>query len=76
MHNVGVHKHVQERQDWLQMKLRDIHTAASRNGERQGDRDRVRTRSLEDLPEFKDLTESELEYVINLFDKLLNSKQP
>uniref|UniRef100_A0AAY4DU48 Parathyroid hormone n=1 Tax=Denticeps clupeoides TaxID=299321 RepID=A0AAY4DU48_9TELE len=33
MHNVGEHKYVQERQDWLQTKLRDIHTAPHRNAE-------------------------------------------
>uniref|UniRef100_A0A3B4ZGX6 Parathyroid hormone n=1 Tax=Stegastes partitus TaxID=144197 RepID=A0A3B4ZGX6_9TELE len=27
MHNLGEHKQVQERRDWLQMRLRGIHTA-------------------------------------------------
>ena len=47
MHNTGVQKHIQERQDWLQMKLRDIHTAAIRNS----DRGRARKLLPEDLPD-------------------------
>ncbi|XP_043914985.1 parathyroid hormone [Protopterus annectens] len=27
MHNFGEHKHLLARQDWLQMKLKDVHTA-------------------------------------------------
>ncbi|NXA81095.1 PTHY protein, partial [Thryothorus ludovicianus] len=27
MHNVGEHRHTVERQDWLQMKLQDVHSA-------------------------------------------------
>uniref|UniRef100_A0A7N8XWL7 Parathyroid hormone n=1 Tax=Mastacembelus armatus TaxID=205130 RepID=A0A7N8XWL7_9TELE len=28
MHNLGEHKQVQERREWLQMRLRGIHTAS------------------------------------------------
>ncbi|NWI45056.1 PTHY protein, partial [Picathartes gymnocephalus] len=27
MHNLGEHRHMVERQDWLQMKLQDVHSA-------------------------------------------------
>ncbi|XP_054139615.1 parathyroid hormone [Melozone crissalis] len=27
MHNLGEHRHAVERQDWLQMKLQDVHSA-------------------------------------------------
>ncbi|NXB01927.1 PTHY protein, partial [Cnemophilus loriae] len=27
MHNLGEHRHTMERQDWLQMKLQDVHSA-------------------------------------------------
>ncbi|KFP76052.1 PREDICTED: parathyroid hormone [Acanthisitta chloris] len=27
MHNLGEHRHTVERQDWLQMKLQDVHSA-------------------------------------------------
>uniref|UniRef100_G1N159 Parathyroid hormone n=1 Tax=Meleagris gallopavo TaxID=9103 RepID=G1N159_MELGA len=27
MHNLGEHRHTVERQDWLQMKLKDVHSA-------------------------------------------------
>uniref|UniRef100_A0A3B3SI05 Parathyroid hormone n=1 Tax=Paramormyrops kingsleyae TaxID=1676925 RepID=A0A3B3SI05_9TELE len=36
MHNLGEHKHVQERQDWLQKRLMDIHTALHRSIDRRG----------------------------------------
>lgn len=72
MHNLGEHKHVQERQDWLQMKLRNIHTASLRNMDRA---DRMKSRRLlpEDLPELKDLTPTEMEYVLDVLEKLLKS---
>lgn len=73
MHNLGEHKHVQFRQDWLQMKLRDIHTASLRNAERV---EKVRTRSLlsEDLPDLEELTPNEVEYILNILEKLLNAQ--
>uniref|UniRef100_A0A4W4EVE7 Parathyroid hormone n=1 Tax=Electrophorus electricus TaxID=8005 RepID=A0A4W4EVE7_ELEEL len=65
MHNVGVRKHVQERQDWLEAKMRDIHTASLRNAES------VTTRRLpQDIPDLKDITPSELAYILNILDKL------
>uniref|UniRef100_A0A3P9A3C9 Parathyroid hormone n=1 Tax=Esox lucius TaxID=8010 RepID=A0A3P9A3C9_ESOLU len=71
MHNLGEHKHVQERQDWLQVKLRDIHTASLQNPERV---DKVRTRRLlpGDLPDLEDLTSNEVESILNILEELLN----
>lgn len=69
MHNVGVHKHIQERQDWLQMKLRDIHTAAIRNSER-GDRGRARRLLPEDLPGLEQLPPGDVEYILDILEKL------
>ncbi|KAJ8393133.1 hypothetical protein AAFF_G00068160 [Aldrovandia affinis] len=58
MHNLGERKHVLERQDWLQMKLKDLHTASLRNADKG---ERVRTRSLlpDDLPGLDELTPNE-----------------
>uniref|UniRef100_A0A3B3QL93 Parathyroid hormone n=1 Tax=Paramormyrops kingsleyae TaxID=1676925 RepID=A0A3B3QL93_9TELE len=33
MHNLGEHRHLQERQDWIQTKLREIHTATLKGGD-------------------------------------------
>ncbi|XP_053486627.1 parathyroid hormone 1a [Ictalurus furcatus] len=32
MHSVGVRKHIQQRQDWLQEHMQDIHTAPMHGG--------------------------------------------
>ncbi|XP_071752011.2 parathyroid hormone 1a [Centroberyx gerrardi] len=72
MHNLGEHKQVQERQDWLQMRLRDIHTASARGA---GDPGRAKRRLLPgDLPELSDLTPEEIQYALNFLEKLLHSK--
>ncbi|TRY92972.1 hypothetical protein DNTS_023089 [Danionella cerebrum] len=62
MHNLGVHKHAELRQDWLQMKLRDIHTASNRN-----------SGSLpEILPKLRELHPAEAEEVLGMLEKLMN----
>uniref|UniRef100_A0A8C4HQW8 Parathyroid hormone n=1 Tax=Dicentrarchus labrax TaxID=13489 RepID=A0A8C4HQW8_DICLA len=61
MHNLGEHRQVQERREWLQMRLRGIHTAR-----------RLRP---EELPDLSDLTPEEIQYALNLLEKLLKSKQ-
>lgn len=38
MHSVSVHKHVQQRQDWLQEHMQDIHTAPLHDGKITGKR--------------------------------------
>lgn len=58
MHNLGVHKHVELRQDWLQMKLRGIHTAPVKN--------------TDIIPELKELNPGEAEDIIAVLEKLMN----
>ncbi|MBN3283473.1 PTHY protein, partial [Polyodon spathula] len=69
MHNLGEHRHVQERQDWLQTKLKDVHTASLRNNAERG-----RTRRLlpEEFPELEKLTDEERQYIQKLSEMLLN----
>ncbi|KAI5105529.1 parathyroid hormone 1a [Silurus meridionalis] len=45
MHSVGLHKHIQQRQDWLQEHMQDIHTAPLHDG-RIGDERITRWHSL------------------------------
>lgn len=70
MHNHRQHKQVQERRDWLQMRLQDIHTAPGGNssggGEAGGTGRRLRP---------TDLTAEEIQYAIKLLDTILKSKQ-
>lgn len=62
MHNLGVHKHVELRQDWLQTRLREIHTASEK-----------KTGLLPDvIPNLKDLNPREAEDIIAVLEKLLN----
>ncbi|XP_016425364.1 parathyroid hormone 1a [Sinocyclocheilus rhinocerous] len=66
MHNLGVHKHAELRQDWLQMKLREIHTASEKNNE-------GKTGLLSDIiPNLKDLNPREAEDIIAVLEKLMN----
>ncbi|KAG5849150.1 hypothetical protein ANANG_G00106940 [Anguilla anguilla] len=74
MHNLGEHKHVQGRQHWLRMKLKDIHTASLRNTDR-GERVRARRLLPEDFPVLDELTPSEVEYILNSLEKFLNYRQ-
>uniref|UniRef100_A0A8C2FQU8 Parathyroid hormone n=1 Tax=Cyprinus carpio TaxID=7962 RepID=A0A8C2FQU8_CYPCA len=66
MHNLGAHKHVELRQDWLQMKLREIHTASEKKNE-------DKTGHLPDiLPKLADLNQMEDEDIIAVLEKLMN----
>ncbi|XP_026058269.1 parathyroid hormone-like [Carassius auratus] len=66
MHNLGVHKHVELRQDWLQMKLREIHTASEKKNEE-------KTGLLPDIiPNLKHLNPREAEDIIAVLEKLMN----
>lgn len=70
MHNVGVHKHVELRQDWLLMKLRDIHTASIKNAMKM---DQERTKlPPEIIPKLKELNSRETEDIIHVLEKLIN----
>ncbi|XP_049579311.1 parathyroid hormone 1a [Syngnathus scovelli] len=74
MHNLGEHREVQERRDWLQLRLRGIHTAPRRSQLEAG---RTRMRLLPDeLPELTGLTTEELQEAIKIFENLLNATQP
>ncbi|XP_035499335.2 parathyroid hormone-like [Scophthalmus maximus] len=76
MHNLGEHKQVQERRDWLQTMLRGIHTAADRGGSGGSsssvEAGRPARRRHEDLP---DLSPDEMEFALNFMEKLLKSQQ-
>lgn len=74
MHNLGEHKQVQERREWLQMRLRGIHTAPGRDSSGEAGRTRRRLRP-EELPDLSDLTPEEIQYALNFLEKLLKSKQ-
>ncbi|XP_037109213.1 parathyroid hormone 1a [Syngnathus acus] len=74
MHNLGEHREVQERRDWLQLRLRGIHTAPRHSQLEAG---RPRRRLLPDeLPELIGLTTEELQEAIKIFENLLNATQP
>ncbi|KAM4573929.1 parathyroid hormone 1a [Odontesthes bonariensis] len=75
MHDVGQHKQVQERRDWLQMRLRGIHNAAARGGSAETEGWRRRKLSPEDLTELSDLTSEEIQHALDFLEKLLESKQ-
>ncbi|KAM9351929.1 parathyroid hormone 1a [Symphorus nematophorus] len=77
MHNLGEHKQVQERREWLQMRLRGIHTAPALAPGSSGEAGRTRRRLRpEELPDLSDLTPEEIQYALNFLEKLLKSKQP
>uniref|UniRef100_A0A673HUT0 Parathyroid hormone n=1 Tax=Sinocyclocheilus rhinocerous TaxID=307959 RepID=A0A673HUT0_9TELE len=66
MHNLGVHKHVELRQDWLQMKLREIHTASEKKNEDE-------TGLLPDIiTKLTDLNPMEAEDIIAVLEKRMN----
>uniref|UniRef100_A0A3Q3XB72 Parathyroid hormone n=1 Tax=Mola mola TaxID=94237 RepID=A0A3Q3XB72_MOLML len=59
MHNLGEHQQVQDRREWLQMRLRGIHS-------------RLRP---DELPDLTHLTPEVIQYALDSLDKLLKSKQ-
>ncbi|XP_061776963.1 parathyroid hormone-like [Nerophis ophidion] len=61
MHDHGELKQVQQRRDWLQVRLRGLHTAPW-----------TRRRFL--LEELGGLTAEEIQEALDVFDKLLNPK--
>ncbi|XP_028264407.1 parathyroid hormone 1a [Parambassis ranga] len=75
MHNVGERKQVQERREWLQMRLRGIHTTATRDSSAEAaERRRKKLRPWEVL-ELRDMTSEEIQQALDFLDKLLKSKQ-
>ncbi|XP_047453051.1 parathyroid hormone 1a [Mugil cephalus] len=75
MHNLGEHKQIQERREWLQMRLRGIHTVAARDSSRETGTPRRRRLRPEELPELSDLTSEEVQHALNFLERLLKSKQ-
>lgn len=73
MHNMGELKQVQERREWLQMRLQGIHTAPAWGSSGEAGRTRRRLRP-EELPDLSDMTPEEIQYALNLLEKLLKSK--
>ncbi|XP_037539081.1 parathyroid hormone-like, partial [Nematolebias whitei] len=74
MHNLRHHKQVQERREWLQRRIQDIHNAAQTSSG--GDSESLRRRlHPEELTELGDLTSEEIQQAIDFFEKLLESKQ-
>uniref|UniRef100_A0A3Q3DIP6 Parathyroid hormone n=1 Tax=Hippocampus comes TaxID=109280 RepID=A0A3Q3DIP6_HIPCM len=69
MHNLGERRQVQERRDWLQLRLRGIHTAPGHSRWEVG---RARRRLF---PELSGLTTEELQEALKIFENLLNSTQ-
>lgn len=73
MHNLGERRQVQERRDWLQLRLRGIHTAPGHSRWEVG---RARRRSFPDeRPELSGLTTEELQEAFKIFENLRNSTQ-
>lgn len=68
MHNLGEHKQVQERREWLQGRLQGIHN----NDEPGWSRNEIASRELSHL---RDLTTEEIQRALNVLERLLKSRQ-
>ncbi|XP_029992446.1 parathyroid hormone 1a [Sphaeramia orbicularis] len=77
MHNHGEYKQLQERKDWLQMRLQAILPTLDRDSEEkvQPKRRRLHLENLHDLHYLHKLTEEEIKHAITILEKLLESKQ-
>lgn len=73
MHNLGEHRHLQERQDWIQTKLREIHTAPLKGGDG-WQRRRTRTLLPEDTSGFEDFTTNEIQNLLHVPETSLGSQ--
>ncbi|XP_068579892.1 parathyroid hormone 1a [Cebidichthys violaceus] len=77
MHDLGELKQVQERRQWLQMRLQlqGAHTGPTSWGSiGEAGRPRRRLRP-EELPDLSDMTPEEIQLALNLLENLLKSKQ-
>ncbi|XP_054475142.1 parathyroid hormone-like [Anoplopoma fimbria] len=74
MHDFGELKQVQERRQWLQMRLQGIHTAPAWGSSGEAGRTMRRLRP-EELPDLSDMTQEEIQFALSLLEKLLKSKQ-
>ncbi|KAM4734998.1 parathyroid hormone 1a [Anableps anableps] len=71
MHNLRHHQQVQERREWLQTRIQDIHNAAglASSGDMEGWRRRLHS------DELTGLTPAEIQEALDFLEKLLKSKQ-
>lgn len=73
MHNLGEHKQVQERREWLQQRLHGIHTIGLNNDDEPGwGRKGIASR---ELPNLRDLTPEEIQNALHVLEELLKSQQ-
>ncbi|KAK5868052.1 hypothetical protein PBY51_012498 [Eleginops maclovinus] len=73
MHNLGELKQVKERREWLQLRLRGIHGGPARASSAEvGRRRRPRP---EELPDLRDMTPEDIQYALDLLEKLLKSEE-
>lgn len=72
MHNLGEHKQVQERLEWLQRRLRGIYSLGLNNNNDNGERGWGRKGiAFREQPNLRDLTLEEIQYAINTLEELL-----
>ncbi|XP_043980400.1 parathyroid hormone-like [Gambusia affinis] len=71
MHNLRHHQQVQERREWLQTRIQDIHNAAGRpsSGDMEGWKRRLHPEELTEL------TPEEIKEALDFLENLLKSKQ-
>ncbi|XP_075969052.1 parathyroid hormone-like [Anarhichas minor] len=76
MHDLGELKQVQERRQWLQMRLQlqGAHTGPTWGSIGEAGRTRRRLRPKE-LPDLSDMTPEEIQLALTLLENLLKSKQ-
>nr|XP_019959723.1 PREDICTED: parathyroid hormone-like [Paralichthys olivaceus] len=74
MHNLGEHQQLQERRDWLQLRLRGLHTAAARGSSPEAALARRRRPRTEEPP-VPELTPQEIQKALTFLEKLLKSPQ-
>ncbi|KAI4789862.1 hypothetical protein KUCAC02_013176 [Chaenocephalus aceratus] len=73
MHNLGELKQVQERREWLQLRLRGIHGGPARASS--GDAGRRRRPRPEELSDLRDMTPVDIQSALDVLEKLLKSKK-
>ncbi|XP_074490397.1 parathyroid hormone 1a [Sebastes fasciatus] len=64
MHNLGELKQVQERREWLQMRLRAIHAGPAYWGS-SGEAGRTKRRLPEELPDLSDMTPEQIQHALS-----------
>lgn len=73
MHNLGEHKQVQERREWLQRRLHGIRSIGINNGDGPGwGRKGI---ASQELPNLRDLTPEEIQSALNVLEELLKYQQ-